>query len=290
LWACEASINPPLKVAFVGDLLLDRGIRTKIENQGIETLIDSSIIKRFRNSKIVIANLECPVTSIKSPIQKKYIFRGEPEWLHYLKASGITHLNMANNHSMDQGRKGLISTRENILSENMIPTGTGINEEDACSPLLISKSPRNIYLLSSVQVASENWTYLPKLPGVCEESVKTVSERITSLRQNDEHCIIIAQLHWGIEHQLKPTLSQKQIAHSLIDAGSDIIIGHHPHVIQTNEVYKSKHIFYSIGNFVFDQKDSINCQGKLVELKINNDEIIPNQIEFKIQNFSPTLK
>ena len=103
-----------VKLLFVGDLLLDRGVRERIDYAGVESLFSNSVDSIFSNNDIVVANLECPATTIEEPIYKKYIFRAEPEWLGNLKAHGVTHLNLANNHSMDQGRDGLVDTDKNI--------------------------------------------------------------------------------------------------------------------------------------------------------------------------------
>jgi poly-gamma-glutamate synthesis protein (capsule biosynthesis protein) len=81
----------------------------------------------FRSAQLVVGNLECPATKIESPVFKRYIFRAEPEWLDTLRQHGITHLNLANNHAIDQGREGLMDTRQNILLAGMIPIGAGAN-------------------------------------------------------------------------------------------------------------------------------------------------------------------
>ena len=97
-----------LTVTFTGDMLLDRGVRQIIERHHGDAgcLFSPSVDSVFAGSHIVIANLECPATAIKSPALKNFVFRGEPEWLQALQEHGITHLNLANNHSIDQGRKG----------------------------------------------------------------------------------------------------------------------------------------------------------------------------------------
>ena len=95
-----------LTVTFTGDVLLDRGVRKVIEqHQGdAGCLFSPSVDSVFAGSHLVIANLECPATIIKSPALKNFVFRGEPEWLQVLREHGVTHLNFANNHSIDQGR------------------------------------------------------------------------------------------------------------------------------------------------------------------------------------------
>ncbi|GAA4107331.1 CapA family protein [Aquimarina addita] len=277
------------KIVFAGDLLLDRGVRVRIAHLGVDSLFDPSIDSICKQSDIVIANLECPATKINEPIHKKFIFRAEPEWLAVLKEHGITHLTMANNHSMDQGRRGLVDTYKNIQKNGLIPLGFGHNLEKACEPQLITTIPRNIYILSSLQVPSENWPFLDDKPCVCEDTFESIAGKITDLKKKEPSAVVIVQLHWGAEHTLVPVTIQKQQAYSLIDAGADGIIGHHPHTIQSVEKYKNKPIYYSIGNFIFDQRNPINKRGLLVQLEVKSTDIVFDHIEFDIEACTPKI-
>ena len=120
---CFEGAEDSLRIIITGDLLLDRGVRQKIEMVGVDALFSPSIDSLFHASDYVIANLECPVTKIRERVFKRFIFRGEPEWLPTLRCHGITHLNLANNHSIDQGRRGLLDTQEQIKKAGMIPIG-----------------------------------------------------------------------------------------------------------------------------------------------------------------------
>jgi len=278
-----------ITITFVGDLLLDRGVKERIDHLGVDALFDSSIDSLFQGSDMVIANLECPTTTIKEPINKKYIFQADPDFLADLQKHGITHLNMANNHSMDQGRKGLIDTYGNIIRHGLIPTGYGANYSEACQPQLLSSFPRKVYLISSLQVSSENWTFLKDRPCVCEATLDELSESIRVVRNEHPLSVILVQLHWGAEHTLRPLISQKQQAYKMINAGADAIIGHHSHTIQTIEHYKGKPIYYSIGNFIFDQSKPINSKGLAVTVKIDNQGISVYHDECIIEKCRPMI-
>lgn len=272
------------ELIFVGDLLLDRGVRERIKHVGIDDLIGTSIQKEFKKADVVIANLECPVTKIENPINKKFIFRGEPEWLPNLKSFGITHLNMANNHSMDQGRDGLTDTHQNIQNAGMTPMGYGKNTTSACDPIKIADQPVPVYVFSSLQVMSENWVYLEDAPSICEASITELCASISTLKKQQPKAKIIVQLHWGAEHTSQPETFQKQQARQLISAGTDAIIGHHSHTIQTTETIQGKPVFYSIGNFVFDQKKKINSEGLMVKLKFVGYEVEVDTVRVQIDN------
>jgi len=281
--------NESLKIVFVGDLLLDRGVRERIEYLGIESLFSESVDSVFSNSDFVIANLECPATLIEEPINKKYVFRADPKGLKTLKEHGVTHLNLANNHSMDQGRNGLIDTDNNIRENGMVSLGFGENVTNACKPFLIATEPRNIYLFSSLQVPSENWMYFEDKPCVCEMELKEIENQVRMLKQHDNSCLVIVQLHWGVEHVTIPNLNQKQSVSGLVNAGVDCIVGHHPHVVQTYEKVNEIPVFYSIGNFIFDQKKLINSKGLMLQLEITHSTLKVDTIPFRIENCVPSL-
>ena len=280
-----------LTVTFAGDVLLDRGVRTVIEknNGDANCLFSPSIDSVFRASNLVVANLECPATKIEAPVYKKFVFRGEPEWLATLKEHGITHLNLANNHSIDQGREGLIDTRDNIVKAGMVPFGAGNNMDEAVQPLLLDSVPRKVYVIASIRMALENTPYLPSEPSVSQEGMEKILERIHNLKRDDPECCIIVSLHWGREHVLEPAVQQVMQAHDLIDAGADCLICHHTHTRQSVEQYRGKYIYYSIGNFIFDQSREINARACIVTLKITKDSITPTTIPVFISNCVPRV-
>ena len=114
----QAVRDRQVTIIFTGDILLDRGVRKVIEKHGADHLFSKAVDSVFHASDMVVGNLECPATKIKAPVQKQFIFRAEPEWLRVLRSHGITHLNLANNHTIDQGREGLMDTRRN---KNPVP-------------------------------------------------------------------------------------------------------------------------------------------------------------------------
>ena len=285
LWQASIShclAEDTLRVMLTGDLLLDRGVRKEIEHTGVDSLFVPWIDSLFANSDVVVANLECPATKIKASVHKKYIFRGEPEWLPALRRHGITHLNLANNHSIDQGRRGLIDTRDNILGANITPIGAGATMEEAAVPVLLASTPRNVWMVASLRLALENYAYLPQRPCVSQESMDVLIDRIRQLRTTDPQCYIIVSLHWGGENTMHPILQQIVDAHRMIDAGADILVCHHSHTLQDIEQYHGHSIYYSIGNFIFDLSKPHQREACMVSIKITGTasevETIPVRI------------
>ncbi|MCR5712206.1 CapA family protein [Prevotella sp. tf2-5] len=276
-----------LSITFTGDVLLDRGVRQFVEHRSVDKLFSPFVDSVFQSSDLVVANLECPATKIRQPAFKQYIFRAEPEWLQTLKAHGITHLNLANNHSVDQGRIGLADTKKNIQETGMIPVGAGDNMQEAAQPVLLASTPRNVYLLTSLQMPLENFSYLPDKTSVSHEDLDSLKTRVRQLKETDPCCYIIVSLHWGGEHTLRPVPLQRQQAHQLIDAGVDALICHHTHTLQTIEQYQGKPIYYSIGNFIFDQKKPINSKACMVKVTIKKESSHIETIPIVIRNCVP---
>jgi len=278
-----------LDIVLTGDILLDRGVRRVINRHGIDHLFSAGIDSVFRSAQVVVGNLECPATKIQSPVQKRYIFRGEPEWLNALKAHGFTHLNLANNHSIDQGREGLMDTKCNIISAGMIPIGAGSNMSEASEPVLLASSPRNVWLVASLRLALENFAYLRDKPCVSQEPMDSLLTRIHHLRKADSTAVIIVSLHWGGEHTLQPVNSQRWDARQLIRAGADVLVCHHTHTLQSIEEFLGKKIYYSIGNFIFDQPKPLNSKACIVRLKVNAHDVQTETIPIETRDCIPTI-
>lgn len=279
-----------LNIIFTGDILLDRGVRRVINHHGVDHLFSDGIDSVFRSAQIVVGNLECPATKIESPVFKQYIFRSEPEWLDTLRQHGITHLNLANNHSIDQGREGLLDTKRNIKAAGMVPIGAGASMREAAGPVLLASSPRKVWLVPSLRLALENYSYLTDKPCVSQEPIDSLMQRVFQLRKADSTAVIIVSLHWGGEHTSKPVPRQRMEAHQLILAGADALICHHTHTLQTIETFRGKPIYYSIGNFIFDPTHPINAEACIVRLKITSDTINTETLPVQIRHCVPYLK
>lgn len=263
-----------LTIAFTGDILLDRGVRWQIESHGIESIFDARADSVFRCSDMVVGNLECPATTLNTPMMKKFVFRAEPEWLEALRAHGFTHLNLANNHTVDQGRRGLVDTWHNVERYGMTAVGVGNTMAEAAQPVLLAEYPRKVWLIASLQLALEHFPYLPETPSVNQESIDSMLVRICALREEDSTAVILVSLHWGQEHTVEPTPMQRSAAHRLIDAGADALICHHTHTLQTIEQYRGKYIYYSLGNFIFDQDRDINRRTCVPQVTITRDSVV----------------
>ena len=289
MFSVSARCADTLTVVFTGDILLDRGVRRVIEQHGVGHLFSDGVDSVFQSAQVVVGNLECPATKIQAPVFKRFIFRGEPEWLDTLCQHGITHLNLANNHAIDQGREGLIDTKNNIMAAGMVPIGAGENMQEAAEPVLLASEPRKVWLVPSLRLALENYAYLTDKPGVSQEPMDSLLSRVYHLRQQDSTAVIIVSLHWGAEHKLEPVPRQKHDAHMLCLAGADVLICHHTHTLQTIEDFRGHKIYYSIGNFIFDQNTPLNSEACMVRLIVTADSLEVETIPVEIRQCVPVI-
>ena len=327
-WVGDSLSCDTFTILFTGDILLDRGVRHYLEHGGMRRVIPDETADFLRSADFVVGNLECPATTIHAPAFKRFVFRGEPQWLDSLRAYGFTHLNLANNHSVDQGRQGLRDTRLNILRAGMIPFGADSTMQAAAQaktlplktlppappcmegsnmPLSADTAERvstplhtgrgrgeglllgRVYLLASNRLPLESFAYLPDRESVSQEPFDSLVNRVKAIKMADSIAVVIVNLHWGAEHTLRPLPQQRLEAHALIDAGADVIIGHHTHTLQTSETYHGKPIFYSVGNFIFDQQRPLNTEACIVRLCITPEKTMADAIPVRIDHCAPHI-
>lgn len=284
----ETREQDSLTLVFTGDVLLDRGVRPYAEREGVPALF-AGVDSVFRQADAVIINLECPLTDTATPINKHFVFRGEPQWAKGLRVAGITHAAMANNHTYDQGRQGLLSTYNHLKEAGIEPLGYGNSKSERLEPVIIRKGAIEVALFNSVTLPLENWYDLDDRPGICQASASTLADAIRTFHAHHPTTKIIAVLHWGAEMQTSPTMQQRIDAQILLQAGADAIVGHHPHVVQPLINIYDKSVFYSLGNFVFDQSLSIAQQAAMAQITFMNDSIIAKSLPVRIVRNKPQL-
>ncbi|MCB0477817.1 MAG: CapA family protein [Crocinitomicaceae bacterium] len=285
----EIKSSNKLTILFAGDLLLDRGVRKQVERKGFDHLF-SGVDSLIQQHSYFIVNLETPLTEIKSPLNKKYIFRSDPEHAKGLKSHGVTHAILSNNHSMDQSKDGLEDTKNHLTRAGIQSIGYGENVRSFCSPTLIQNEKDTVALFGSVQIPVENWFQVDDQPGICQMQGEELENYIQNYHQLHPNYLIIVNLHWGLEYLSAPNFTQIQHAKNLIDAGAELIVGHHPHVIQSTQEYNGKMIYYSIGNFIFDSTHPNSKKAFLISVEIDETgKLISKPIKIQIENCRPEL-
>jgi len=242
------------KLLAVGDVMLGRYIAKVMQTNGSDYPF-RQIAPVLRSADIVLGNLEGIMTPDDAAVaypDKPYSFHAPIDAGTALKEAGFSVLSLANNHAMDYGSDALLRTRVLLNKQGIASFGAGRDIADARAPVIVTKNGTRFGFLG-YGVAHARAVYAAKKrAGISPLVMERVHADIVALRIRVD--IVIVSLHWGMEYDTVPSKLQREEAHQIIDWGADVIIGHHPHVMQGVELYKGRPIAYSLGNFVFDQK------------------------------------
>jgi poly-gamma-glutamate synthesis protein (capsule biosynthesis protein) len=288
---CFSTFNLSAQVSFcaVGDILLDRDVRKVIEQNGIIYPFES-IAEIIKENDLAFFNMECPLANYSDgyPINKKYSFRAEPQYLKGLKYAGFNLASIANNHTIDFGKSGFLKTIEILNNDSIFTTGGGVNQDEAFKPLLIEKNGETFALFGMLEFLLEGTTFNESQPYPAFGNIDKLCNEIRQLNSDIDN--IIVSFHWGQENAVIPTSKQVEFAHKVVDAGADLVLGHHPHVLQSIETYKGKLILYSLGNFVFDNSGKLQKESVIFRCKFKNGQLIkPELIPVYINNCQPEI-
>ena len=267
---------------FTGDVMLGRGVdRILAGGQNVFINVDPL----FLNADAVVVNLEDPLTNSSINYKKTVPLKANPIYAPLLKKNNIVVACLANNHIMDYGNSGLTDTINALKSNGINYTGAGDNLDQATEPVYLNIKGRKIAILNFLDnstftefLPSEMPSATINSPGYAPADWNIIKQRIDESKQNSNITIVI--FHYGNEYSTTPNPSQIELSHECIDEGADMVIGSHPHVIQKIESYKGKPIFYSLGNFVFDQTNPATHSSLMVEMDLsgNNANIIVHPI------------
>ncbi len=246
LAACQPEFDQPLRVSLVGDVLLARGVPAALAR-------DSTALARrarhwWADSRYVVGNLECPLTTVVQPARKAFAFRAAPRWAGWLRRLGLTHVSLANNHTFDQHWAGLRDTDHAARAAGLQTLGYQADSLAGCLPTLLGRDSSVAVLAYSAFRAGSAGEGC-----VCGRSFATLCQRLAAYKTLFPQRAVLVYLHWGTEYAGRPTEQQQQQARTLIDCGAAAVVGAHPHVVQTVEFYRGRPILYSLGNFLFDQ-------------------------------------
>ncbi|MCD6217147.1 CapA family protein [bacterium] len=276
LSADNDSQRPMIRFMAVGDIMLGRGVGNRIRKYGTGWLCEktSSVL---HNADVLFGNLESPLTTRYSPTHTENVFMGNPKMAKELTSIGFNVLSVANNHAFDQGRTGLQHTLNHLKDAGIIAVGGGIGNDEPYKAKVMEKNGVKIAFIGAQNVISTSLDIAKA--GIAQLDVYHQIKEIKSVRSNVD--FIVVSLHWGGEYVNTASDKQKETAHRLIDAGADIIIGHHPHVLQGIERYNGGLIAYSLGNFAFDQRDEKTKRSVILvvdlakDCAINNPKVVP---------------
>jgi len=238
----SASPAEEIRLLFLGDLMFDRNIRQAAVKNG-NNFIFVQVAELLATNDLVVANLEGPITDKKSVSSNtapgsdgNFVFTFDPGLAQALFDNNIRLVSLGNNHILNFGQTGLDATKQYLNSAGVAFLGSPGGERS------------RIKEIKGVKIAFVNYNQFAENASLEQTAV---IEEIKRVKAQADTVILYA--HWGIEYDSAPNSVIKNLAHQFIDAGADLVIGSHPHVIQRAEEYGGRRIYYSLGNFVFDQ-------------------------------------
>lgn len=260
-----------IRMTSVGDIMLSRTVYRKMSANGYLSPFQN-VAAKLAQADITFGNLECPLSDTFRPSLHGMSFVAPRNSSQGLTKAGVDILGLANNHTGNFGARAFKDTLD-VLKQNKIEgVGGGLTEAEAKNyKILRIKGKRFAFL--NINAITGDIVARGKSPGVWHIDLapwgrfnrKQISEVLKKIKEaNSKSDFVVIMVHWGQEYTHDPNVDMRTLAHQLVDAGADLIIGTHPHWTQGVEIYKNRFIAYSLGNFIFDQEWSLETKQGLI--------------------------
>lgn len=251
-------------IVITGDVELSEYVQRNYDAGGINGVVGDSLLKELQSADILEINNEfCFSERGEKAPDKQYTFRVHSSYVSLLTDMGVDVCGLANNHVLDYGKDALSDTFTTLSNAGIEYTGAGVSHDDA-SKLVVKEVNGKKYgfLAASRVIPVGSWNVDSSQPGVftCYDTT-ALCNSIAAAKQQVDYLFVC--VHWGVEHTDELTDYQVANGHAYIDAGADAVIGAHPHVLQGMEYYNGKPIFYSLGNFIFNENISSTMAVKI---------------------------
>lgn len=279
---------PVVTLAAVGDILLDRGVGELIARRGSEYPFEA-VAGMLSGADIAFGNLECPLSAKGTRVPKRSSFQARPEAVACLVKGGFDLLSLANNHTMDCGRTGLVETMEGLARNGIQWCGAGRTRQEAETSTVLTVKGLRVAFVGFGDFLPEGSFVRDDRPTIAFAETERVRAAVTAARAEGD--VLVASFHWGIEYDSRPHPRQKALAHAAVAAGADLVLGHHPHVLQGVEIvpagsgrHRPALIAYSLGNFLFDRRTGRALQSVILRCDLTRHglagaELIPVQLD-----------
>jgi poly-gamma-glutamate capsule biosynthesis protein CapA/YwtB (metallophosphatase superfamily) len=280
LWSQPRS-DSSATIIFTGDLNLAANFEYAAQYRPINVF---ARWKRIGTYDLMMVNLENAVTQSVDSMDEEFVFKMKPDFLSQLHSAGISIVNCANNHAADFGEEGILETIQHLDLAGIRHTGIGRNLSEARKPVVLDVNGIRIGFLgyggSGEFIASRT------RPGTTSRSQWLILEDIKRLKPRIDFVVI--NIHWGVELETQPDSDQIVLAHRMIEGGADLIVGHHPHVLQGIERYHGKIIAYSLGNFVFGGNSRcVNSETAVLKVRFTKDMMEVQAVPVSVRNWQP---
>ena len=251
---------PPVPVSVslvaVGDILMHEDVkRAASQDPGGFPALWADLVPLFQGADLAFGNLESPVAPTTGRPGVPFQFNAPATLPAALRASGFTVLATANNHAFDQGAKGVRETLERLRAERLVALGSGEDRAQAEVTQILERQGIRVAFLGFTDLFNLDLNQRATEPWVRPLDLEPALQAVREARGRAE--VVVVSVHWGNEYQHLPTKRQRDIARALVEAGCDLLLGHHPHVLQPVELVEAEGrkalVAYSLGNFISNQ-------------------------------------
>jgi poly-gamma-glutamate synthesis protein (capsule biosynthesis protein) len=274
-----------------GDLNLAHWITPIIDKKGIDFPF-KYIKNQLYLADLVFSNLESPFCDNGEPYPKNFVFKVPEKHVKVLKSGNINMISLANNHILDYGLQCLSSTIKILQNQEIYFAGAGIDFKNAYKPAIFAINGLKFAFFAYSMTLPKYFFATDSTGGTAYPKKKILKDSISFY--NNKVDFIIVSFHWGEELTELPKEYQQNFAHLAIDYGADVILGHHPHVLQGIEIYNNKFIIYSLGNFIFASFSNKAVNSIILDLNfskkgITNFKVIPINVNNYEVRFMPQI-
>jgi len=277
-----------ISLVAVGDVLLDRGVAKQMQTHGCDWPFHN-VAPALRGADIAFGNLECPLAARGQKVVKPFVFKADPKAAACLRGAGFDILSLANNHTLDCGRTGLVETMDALRGQHVQWCGAGENRMAAERATVVTVRGLRVAFVGFCDFLPEGVFLNDDKPSIALADEERVRSAVAAARKNAD--VVVASFHWGAEYQNRPIERQQTLARAAVAGGADLVLGHHPHVLQGAEWLTAHRrralVIYSLGNFVFDAParfvkataDTAIFRCTLDKSGVRSAEFLPVQIE-----------
>ena len=243
-------------LAFAGDVMFSDPFLASYDKSGISAIADSEMLERMQNADLFVINEEFPFSLRGEAMEdKQFTFRADPKYVEIFQKMGVDIATVANNHALDFGRDAFLDTLDTLKSAGITCIGGGYHLSEASAPAVQTIKGQTFAIFGATRVSpSATWYASDSQAGLFQTYDATLlNQKIAEAHTEYDHVIVF--VHWGIEKNETPEDYQRSLAKGYIDAGADLVVGCHPHVLQGFEYYNGVPIVYSLGNYLFGNRD-----------------------------------
>ena len=243
-------------LAFAGDVMFSDPFLASYDKSGISAIADSEMLERMQNADLFVINEEFPFSLRGEAMEdKQFTFRADPKYVEIFQELGVDIATVANNHALDFGRDAFLDTLDTLKSAGITCIGGGYHLSEASAPAVQTIKGQTFAIFGATRVSpSATWYASDSQAGLFQTYDATLlNQKIAEAHTEYDHVIVF--VHWGIEKNETPEEYQRSLAKGYIDAGADLVVGCHPHVLQGFEYYNDVPIVYSLGNYLFGNRD-----------------------------------